>query len=503
MATPRIRISRPRCTIDAFEDVDLSDSAKKKKNEWFVNTLRTGGVVITKQVVDSDGDPITPTDITYLDGIVFLQLQDGGVTVQKRGGGDAACELVLDDPGDDPSCTITDVPFGTYDVVEDPTTLPGGLSVGPSPQVTVDEDSPATAEVTYENPADPLNISIDKTGPNTANVGDTITYTFTVGLGDLPFDTTDDVDLQPLTDVAVTEIVSAPDFANRCTASALTITNKENTGSLGNEWLEEDERWTYQCTHVVGASEAFDSDGTALNHAQVSGTDRYDRTDTDTDDHIVTILLPDLQVVKQAADGVDAGTAPSANETIDAPGTATYNIVVTNVGTGIARNATLSDTLPAGSWTVTLGSPNGNDVCPVGGDPESGSFSCTFGDLAPGASKTITVSRAVTLANDCAAVLQNNAGVTTTYQGRRPRPERRQRLVVGDDQRPVSGRRCGQVRSNTPISAGQPRPVDHHPHEQRGGRRQRRVPRGHVPAGLTDLLLGGPNAATARSTVTP
>ena len=250
------------------------------------------------------------------------------------------------------------MPFGTYDVVEDPTTLPAGLSAGPSPQVTVDEDSPATAEVTYENPADPLNISIDKTGPDTANVGDTITYTFTVGLGDLPFDTTDDVDLQPLTEVAVTEVVSAPDFANRCTASPLTLTNKEDTGPLGNDWLEDGERWTYQCTHVVAAVEAFDNDGTALkNRAQVSGTDRYDRTDTDTDDHIVTILLPDLQVVKQAADGVDAGTAPSANETIDAPGTATYNIVVTNIGTGIARNATLSDTLPAGSWTVTLGSP--------------------------------------------------------------------------------------------------------------------------------------------------
>ena len=224
-------------SIDPFENVDLSDDdngacavdINSVTCEWFVNTLRTGTVVITKQVVDGEGDPITPTDITYLDGIVF-ELQDGGVTVQKRGGGDAACELVLDDPTDDPSCTITDVPFGTYDVVEDPTTLPAGISAGPSPQVVVDEDSPATAEVTYENPADPLNISIDKTGPDTANVGDTITYTFTVGLGDLPFDTTDDVDLQPLTEVAVTEIVLAPDFANRCTATPLTNTTRRTPG---------------------------------------------------------------------------------------------------------------------------------------------------------------------------------------------------------------------------------------------------------------------------------
>ena len=87
------RTSTSPTTTTAPAPVDINSAGC----EWFVNTLRTGTVVITKQVVDGDGDPITPTDITYLDGIAF-ELQDGGVTVQKRGGGDAACELVLDDP---------------------------------------------------------------------------------------------------------------------------------------------------------------------------------------------------------------------------------------------------------------------------------------------------------------------------------------------------------------------------------------------------------------------
>ena len=53
------------------------------------------------------------------------------------------------------------------------------------------------------------------------------------------------------------------------------------------------------------------------------------------------------------------------HESVDAPGTATYKVTVTNVGTGTARNATLTDNLPAGTWTVTLASPDGDDACPT------------------------------------------------------------------------------------------------------------------------------------------
>lgn len=495
--------------LDPFQDLDLSDDDNQacagdinaEGCEWFVNSLRTGSVLINKVVVDGEGDPLTLADVTYLDGITFELQDDQGQTVQIRGGGDATCTLVLDDPTDDPSCLIDDVPFGTYDVVEDPTTLPAGISAGPSVPVTVDEDSPAVAEVDYENPADPLNISIDKTGPDTANVGDTITYTFSVGLGDLPFDTTDDVDLQPLTSVQVIELINLSDpgqlFDDRCDVSALAVTDKDDVGPLGNSWLEDGEVWTYQCQHLVSAAEAVDSDGTELwNRAQVSGTDRYDRTDTDTDDHLVTILLPDLQVVKQAADGVDAGTAPSGNETIDAPGTATYTVTVTNVGTGIARNATLTDTLPAGSWTVSLASPDGNDVCPVGGNPKSGSFTCTFGDLAPGATKTVTVSRAVTIASDCAAVLVNNAGVATTYQAVDIDPN-----SANDTSSATINVRCPDVgvvktATNTPISAGERAEWSITLTNNGAGVANDVFLVDSIPAGLTDLQLGGPDAAS-------
>lgn len=495
--------------LDPFQDLDLSDDDNEACAgdinaagcEWFVNTLRTGSVLITKVVVDGNGDPLTLTDITYLDGIAFeLQDQTTQETIQKRGGGDATCTLDLDDPADDPSCLITDVPFGTYDVVE-PGPLPAGISAGPSVPVTVDEDSPAVAEVDYENPADPLNISIDKAGPDTANVGDTITYTFSVGLGDLPFDTTDDVDLQSLTSVQVIELINLSDpgqlFDDRCDVSALAVTDKDDVGPLGDSWLEDGEVWTYQCQHLVSADEAVDSDGTELwNRAQVSGTDRFDRTDTDTDDHLVTILLPDLQVVKQAADGVDAGTAPSGNETIDAPGTATYTVTVTNVGAGIARNATLTDTLPAGSWTVSLANEDGNDACPVGGSSKSGSFTCTFGDLAPGATKTVTVSRAVTIANDCAVVLVNNAGVATTYQDVDIDPN-----SANDTSSAAITVRCPDVgvvktATNSPISAGERAEWTITLTNNGAGVANDVFLVDSIPAGLSAPQIGGPDAAS-------
>lgn len=361
--------------LDPFQDLDWSDS----ESEWFVNTLQTGSVVVTKVVVDGEGDPLTLTDITYLNGITFELQDDQGNTIQKRSGGDATCTLVLDDPADDPSCQIDDVPFGTYDVVEDASTLPAGLSAGPAVPVTVDEESPAVAEVDYENPADPLNISIDKAGPNTANVGDTITYEFNVGLGDLPFDTTDDVDLQPLTSVQVTELVNASDpgqlFADRCD-TALSITDKDDVGPLGDDWLEDGEVWTYECDHDVTMAEATDSDGTELwNRAQVEGTDRYDRTDTDTDDHLVTILLPDVVVEKTPDDGV---ILPGDD--------AEFSITVSNDGPGRANDVVLTDTLPAGiAWEVV---DDDGATCGIA----LGVLTCDIGDLAAGAEVTITLS---------------------------------------------------------------------------------------------------------------
>lgn len=471
----------------------------------FVDPRDTGSVTITKRIWDDKNangqvDSGEIVDLKVAAGVVYhdinhngtkeaaepaidltgvtFALQQSGVTATTwPGGAPAQCTI----PAGSLSCTVGPVLLGSYTVVEtvDPTKpLPTGVGIGPSVVVNVTEDD-QTVQATYTNPVSPLNIDLLKSGPATAQIGQTFTYTFNVS-------TTG----PRLHDVTVVELM--PD---RCNAAALTGPDKSTTIDPDNDsdaYLELGEVWQWTCSHLVTAA-----DGTTIhNEARATGTDDLGRQVSDEDPHDVTVLYPDLQVVKLAADGVDAGTSPSADETIDAPGTASYTVTVTNVGAGIARNATLTDTLPSGTWTVSLASPDGDDVCPVGGSPKSGSFTCTFGDLAAGASKVITVSRAVTIANDCAAVLVNNAGVTTTYLQVDIDPN-----SANDSSSATIRVRCPDVgvvktASSSPISAGQRAEWTITLTNNGPGVATSVFLVDSIPAGLTDPQVGGANGAS-------
>jgi uncharacterized repeat protein (TIGR01451 family) len=95
--------------------------------------------------------------------------------------------------------------------------------------------------------------------------------------------------------------------------------------------------------------------------------------------------------------------AKSGSAAVSAGGAATFTIVVSAGGTGPSTNVVVSDTLPAGAWT--LGGANAAE-CAIG----SGTLTCTFGTMASGTSKTVTLSRATT-AQDCPAIT-NTATVT-------------------------------------------------------------------------------------------
>ena len=99
----------------------------------------------------------------------------------------------------------------------------------------------------------------------------------------------------------------------------------------------------------------------------------------------VTVQCPDLEVVK------------TGNGTIDAGGNAVFTIKVTNHGPGGAKDVTLSDPLPAGSWTL-----GGADAaaCSIDG---SNQLTCDFGDVANAGTKTITLTRTTT-ATDCGSI---------------------------------------------------------------------------------------------------
>ena len=342
----------------------------------FLDPRQVGFVEITKALEDLSGDPVIPDDPSDLDGAVFVLQTTGGQPVT----------LWPDPPLNDPatctisggagSCVIGPVPIGDYQVVE--TVAPPGTILNPTPvPVTIIEGTVQTAvDITVTNALNPIAIHLEKTGPDVADVGDTFTYTFQVtNTGDLP-----------LTDVTLEEL-----NPERCNASPLSGPVKSPGDA--DEFLEINEIWTWTCQHLVTPA-----DGTSLpNTAETTGTDQFGRTVSDIDDHVVTIRYPDLNVAKTP----DGGTVQSG-------GTATFTIVVTNQGAGKALNATLSDTLPPGTWTL-----GGADAasCSIA----AGTLTCNFGTIAAGGTRTITLSRAVTIA-DCGTIT-NNVTVSTTFNG--------------------------------------------------------------------------------------
>jgi uncharacterized repeat protein (TIGR01451 family) len=127
---------------------------------------------------------------------------------------------------------------------------------------------------------------------------------------------------------------------------------------------------------------------------------------TDSASASITVHCPDVKVTKTP----DGGT-------INAGEVATFSIKVENIGTGSAKNVTLSDNLPGTAlvhWTES------EDDCSISGADGAQILSCTVGDLAPGASKTYTVSADLTgvsfcgkLDNSATAVADNEAAGDT------------------------------------------------------------------------------------------
>ncbi|HEY4410793.1 MAG TPA: SpaA isopeptide-forming pilin-related protein, partial [Acidimicrobiia bacterium] len=147
-------------------------------------------------------------------------------------------------------------------------------------------------------------IHIVKTGPATAHVGDTVTWTLTVtnpGNIGLRSVTVDD----PLCDT------SGP----------------ARTNSDADDVLSPGETWTYQCGHVVTAD-----DGTRiLNTAGVSGIDPLETKVTDSASFPTDILKPAIAITKTGSSTVHVGDA------------VVYTLVVTNPGNTPLADVKVSD----------------------------------------------------------------------------------------------------------------------------------------------------------------
>ena len=311
--------------LDLLTELDLTGTP-------FVNDVPVGNVTVIKRLFEGN-DEVTPDQLSDLDGITFTLEQSSATAKTHPAGSDATCTIV----GGAGECTISSVRLGTYQITETlPATAPDGMGVGTSPSVTLTTHG-QTVTAYYDNPLSPLQLTLDKAGPDTAVIGDVITYTFTIT-------TTGPA----LTITSIEEVTEPPNFADRCDTSALTAP-AESSGD-GDALLEVGEVWGSTCQHTVTAADVNDADGANLqNKARVTAKDAVGRTVVATDTHTVAINLPGVSIVKTTSTPV-----------VDSGEEVRFRIVVENDGNADATDVAFADDLPDGvSWSIDGVTPAG------------------------------------------------------------------------------------------------------------------------------------------------
>ena len=194
------------------------------------------------------------------------------------------------------------------------------------------------------------------------NAGDNIGFTITV---------TNDGDGEA-TNVTVTDVLPTK-------AGVVWTINPSKTGCSINNGTLTCSFGTMQpdATHSVHITSptTFASCATISNTAMVStGNDGGGEATAN-----VVVNCPDLDITKTAT-----------MTTVNAGSPIGFTVQLTNSGQGVAKAVTLSDALPGGTgvdWSLV--SPVTG--CSITGSPPNETLDCTFGDLAPGASRTINL----------------------------------------------------------------------------------------------------------------
>ncbi|MEZ4625360.1 MAG: hypothetical protein R2843_11360 [Thermomicrobiales bacterium] len=191
------------------------------------------------------------------------------------------------------------------------------------------------------------------------------------------------------TGVVVEDTLPAGDWTVEVDPSTLAPTINAGVLTLNIGDMAEDDVVTITLSRVV----TVDDCGPITNEASVSATNEpEDALDNNTDDAQIDVLCTELELIKTPDNGENY------------PGeTATFTIVVSNVGSNLAKDVEIVETLPPGPWTVTTD--------PVGLEQElvGNQLTVTVGDLGVEGQVTITLSRTVTT-EDC-GVINNEATV--------------------------------------------------------------------------------------------
>ncbi|EDY49711.1 hypothetical protein SSCG_02813 [Streptomyces clavuligerus] len=347
---------------------------------------------VTVEGNDPDPDPdnnesTTTTDVTRS---VDLSLTKAGPSAVTVGDGVSyAITVTNNGPSDSTGWTVTDpIPAGLNNAA---TTTPGctisggtltctggALAVGDSVEISLTGTATAvgtitnTAEVTGDDPdPDPDNnedtttttvsplpvaevdLALTKTGPAAVSPGGTVTYTITV--------TNNGPD--PSTGWTVTDPIPAGLSDAATTTPGCSITGGTLTCTGGA--LAVGDSTTITLTGTASASVSR-----IVNTATVEGDD----SDPDPDNNEDTTTTN----VGRSADLAVAKTGPAS---VDAGGTVSYTITVTNNGPSDSTGWTLTDLLPAGLNNAATTTPG----CAISG----GTLTCTGGALAVGDSVRI------------------------------------------------------------------------------------------------------------------
>lgn len=284
----------------------------------FTNTAKPNGISIDKKVngVDtSSGEPLVVavgSTLTYSvkvtnSGAVPLTISTLTDSLKADVGGTCAPSVGSSlDPGESVTCTytMTAADPGGPSILHN-TAVAEGIDIFERTAGPVDDE-------TFVHVLNPK-IHLEKDGPASAHVGDTVTYKLTVTN---PGNT-------PLPSVSVSD--------PKCDGPAVRSTVD------ADGLLSPGESWTYNCTHAVVASDG----ASILNTARAEGTDPLGQTVNSTDNHTAVVLRPAISIVKTANP-----------EAISISGPVTYTYVVTNTGDAVLRDVLVTGDILGAIGTV-------------------------------------------------------------------------------------------------------------------------------------------------------
>jgi hypothetical protein len=294
-------------------------------------TVHVGDTLNYTFVVTNDGD--TPLTVEFSDPRC-----DAGTLTGPTGDADGDQRLDIDETWTyECSHVVTD---------GDPNPLPNTAKVTGTDELGGEDSDEDTESVDIIKP----NTLVVKEGNVFAYPGDTVTFSFAVtNNGNTP-----------LTDVVVTDDRCAP-----------------VTRVSGDDVLDPGETWMYACSKQIPAGHKIGDENPIRNVATASGKDQLGKTVTSTDDHLVRVLHPAIDIEKTGPATAIAGDALQYTLTVTNPGDVSFaaqEVVVTDPrceappsGPGTNGDATPGQLDPGDAWTYictaqTVGQPAGTFV---------------------------------------------------------------------------------------------------------------------------------------------